>query len=170
MPWESWNASVPSVTFPHITCELPTRVVWRAWSSIPPPSSPHSVRDAIRTFWPQIPTVRRGARGLGLRPEATLGLRLIRSNGGSRRLRATRWLAPPTTVASHSGSRAHSCVAFSPATVRRIYILPALAANAATTSQKRGGAEPTAAELDALFLSVCSRIAPPWSAKMPRSR
>jgi hypothetical protein len=63
-------------------------------------------------------------------------------------------VAPPTTVASHSGSRAHSCVAFSPATVRRRYILPALAANAATTSQKRGGAEPTAAELDALFLSV----------------
>ena len=49
------------------------------------------IRDAVRTFWPQIPTVRRGARGLGLRPEATLGLRLIRSNGGSRRLRATRW-------------------------------------------------------------------------------
>ena len=35
------------------------------------------IRDAVRTFWPQIPTVRRGARGLGLRPEATLGLRLI---------------------------------------------------------------------------------------------
>ena len=44
------------------------------------------IRDATRTFWPQIPTVRRGARGLGLRPEATLGLRLIPLKRG---------LAPP---------------------------------------------------------------------------
>ena len=44
------------------------------------------IRDAVRTFWPQIPTVRRGARGLGLRPEATLGLRLIPLKRG---------LAPP---------------------------------------------------------------------------
>ena len=54
-------------------------------------SRPHSLRDATRTFWPQIPTVRRGARGLGLRPEATLGLRLIPLKRGSRRLRAARW-------------------------------------------------------------------------------
>jgi hypothetical protein len=44
------------------------------------------IRDATRTFWPQIPAVRRGARGLGLRPEATLGLRLIPLKRG---------LAPP---------------------------------------------------------------------------
>ena len=36
-----------------------------------------AVRDATRTFWPEIPTVRRAARGLGVRPEAPLGPRLI---------------------------------------------------------------------------------------------
>ena len=42
--------------------------------------------SSIATFWSQIPAVRRGARGLGLRPEATLGLRLIPLKRG---------LAPP---------------------------------------------------------------------------
>ena len=39
-------------------------------------------RDASSTFWPEIPTVRRGARRLGIRPEAALGLRLITFNRG----------------------------------------------------------------------------------------
>ena len=34
------------------------------------------------TFRPEIPTVRRGARRLGIRPEAALGLRLITFNRG----------------------------------------------------------------------------------------
>ena len=41
-----------------------------------------AVRDASSTFWPEIPTVRRGARRLGIRPEAALGLRLITFNRG----------------------------------------------------------------------------------------
>jgi hypothetical protein len=53
-------------------------------------SRPHSLRDATCTFWPQIPTVRRGARGLGLptprERQPTLGLRLIPLKRG---------LAPP---------------------------------------------------------------------------